>query len=500
MAIYQQLRQHQWKSFRRNPMFERNLAVRIFMFIMLGFMALEFLALGLMLDRFLLGAGGYTMAIDAFNAILPYVLLGDFILKFFFKRNQSMQIAPYLTLPVKRGSLFNFLLFKELGSFWNGYGLFVVVPFALRAVTPYYGLGMAALYIVFFYLLCVGVSLAVSLVNYLIGRRVWYYGALVLLVVAPVAMPFLGIPLEDYAQGLGDMLLNGNLLIWVGLALMLAGLWYGNRREMRGGIYRELQGAKEEAVATLSRLSFLDRFGAIGDFMNLEIKMILRSKRLKQQTLTVILLCFWFFVLQLYIPNSLFVRSEGSTAFVFFLYSIITVGALGLVMGQYIFTSESSFFDGLMVSRRSVFDLLKSKYILYSSYSLLVTLLLLIPAAQGKIGFLFLLATFFYTIGPIFFLIFQNAVYNKTHFDLFDKGMMNWKGQSGNMIAITMLTMFTPVLLILLINALWGQTAVCLFMLITGLGFALTVNYWLKGTYKRFLKRKYKNMDGFRQS
>jgi hypothetical protein len=479
-------------------MFERNLAVRIFMFIMFGFLALEFLALGFMLDRMLLEAGEYTLAIDTFNSVLPYVLLGDFVLKFFFKPNQSMQIAPYLTLPVKRRRLFDFLLLKEFGSFWNSYGLFVVVPFAFRAIPPTYGGGTAVAYVLFFYLLCVAVSLAVSLVKYRIGKQAGYYGVVALLVATPVVLPLLGFPLGDYAQGAGDGLLNHHPAAWIGLAVVLAGLWFWNRREMREGVYRALQGTKKESVSTFSRWSFLDRFGAIGDFMNLEMKMILRSKRLKQQVLTVMLLCFFFFVVQLYIPNSAFLRSGGMGMFGLYLFCILTVGALGLIMGQYIFTAESSFFDGLMTGRRPILELLKSKYILYASYALLVTLLLLIPAIQGKIGVLFLVSTFFYTVGPIFFLIFQNAVYNKTHFDLFDKGMMNWKGQSGQMITITMITMFLPVFLLLMVNAVWGDRVACYLMLATGLGFTLSARYWLNGIYKRFLKRRYTNMDGFR--
>jgi len=113
---------------------------------------------------------------------------------------------------------------------------------------------------------------------------------------------------------------------------------------------------------------------------------------------------------------------------------------------------------------------------------------------------LFILSTFFYTVGPIYFLIFQNAAYNKTYLNLFESGMMNWKGQSGNMLAITMITMFIPVILILIIHSIWGENTVCLFMLITGLAFTLTVKIWLKGIYKRFLKRRYKNMEGFRSS
>jgi hypothetical protein len=97
-------------------------------------------------------------------------------------------------------------------------------------------------------------------------------------------------------------------------------------------------------------------------------------------------------------------------------------------------------------------------------------------------------------------MIFQNAVYNKTYFDLFDGGMMNWKGTSSNMLIVTMITMFLPVLLVVIVKAIFGNTVSCWFMLGTGILFTLSCKYWLKWTYKRFLKRKYKNMEGFRSN
>jgi hypothetical protein len=178
----------------------------------------------------------------------------------------------------------------------------------------------------------------------------------------------------------------------------------------------------------------------------------------------------------------------------------MAIGLVGIIMGQYLFIAESAHFDGLASRKLSLFDLLKSKYILYSSYSLIVTLLLLVPAFQGKISAFLLVSMFFYVIGPIYFLIFQNAVYNKTFFDLFDKGMMNWKGQSGNMLLISMITMFVPVICVLILNGIYGATVTNWFMLIVGIAFTVTSKYWLAWIYKRFLKRKYKNMEGFRSN
>jgi len=124
----------------------------------------------------------------------------------------------------------------------------------------------------------------------------------------------------------------------------------------------------------------------------------------------------------------------------------------------------------------------------------------MIPVFQGKLSFLFVVSIFFYTIGFLFFLMFQNAVYNKSYFDLFDRGMFNWKGTSGNMIIITILAMLIPIIIVIIINSIFSQTVACYFMLATGLTFTLTSKLWIRWTYKRFLKRKYKNMEGFRSN
>jgi hypothetical protein len=336
----------------------------------------------------------------------------------------------------------------------------------------------------------------VSIINNFISKSPWFYILPAIRVILPFFLIFIcKIDLGDFIARLGEMFLNYNLWIYAIFILFFAALWIINRLQMRNRIYYELQGDKVDKISSFSSLSFLDRFGAIGDFINLELRMIIRSPRLKQQVVFSGVLIIGLFFFMLYVPNNVFSRSGP---FIFFLYGTMAIGLMGLIMGQYLFTSESSFFDGLASRKLSLSELLKSKYILYCSYSLLVTLLLLIPAFQGKINGFLLVSLFFYVTGPIYVIIFQNAVFNKTYFDIFDKGMWNWKGQSGNMLAITMITMFVPVILVLILNGIYGETVTYSFMLITGLAFTLTSQQWLRWIYKRFLKRKYKNMEGFR--
>jgi hypothetical protein len=465
---------------------------------MFGILALELLSFGFLLNKVLLNRGVYGQAIDTFNSLLIYIFALDFLIKFFFKENQSMQIAPYLSLPVKRNTLFDFLLRKEFTSFWNFYFLFLVVPFAFKAITPIFGFMAAVLYIVFFFLLCVINSLWISILNNLVSKSPLYYILAAIVFVCPFFLIFVcKIDLGDSVVRLGDMFLTYHWWIYLVFFVVFAGLWIINRLQMRDRLYYELQGEKVEKISSFSSLSFLDRFGVIGDLINLQLRMILRSTRLKQQTLFAGALILGLFFYMLYAPNNPFAKSGP---FVFFLYGMMAIGLIGIILGQYIYTSESSFFDGLAARKVSLFELLRSKYILCCSYSLLVTLLLLIPAFQGRISGFFLVSLFFYVTGPIYFLVFQNAVYNKTYFDLFDRGMMNWKGHSGNMVVLSMITMFVPVIVVLILKAIFGDTVTNGFMLVTGIGFTLTSPLWLRWIYNRFLKRKYKNMEGFRSN
>jgi len=490
------LRLHQWKSFLRNPMFERNLAVRIFMIIMFSFLALEFIIAGFFLDKMLLEFQLYTHAIDAFNYVLFFLLLADFLIKFFFKKNQSMQIAPYLALPIKRSRLFNFLLRKEFTSFWNFFWLFLLIPFALKSIIPFYGFLSALLYIVFFYLICVMVSLIINYINNLINRNNWFY----LLPATLVALPFIflfifKLPVGEYGVWFGNALITKNLLICLSIILIFFLLWFLNQKQMRELIYYEMQGEKSDTISIFNNLSFLDNFGQMGSLINLDIKLITRAKRLKQQVYFITFFLGYYLFLLYTLPEA--VNQSGFTNLFF---PLLIIGFPGLIMGQYLFTSESSFFDGLMTRNISLFTMLQGKYFLYSLTSLIPVLVLMIPAFQGKISLLLILSLYFFVVGFIYFLIFQNAIYNKSYFDPFDGSMMNWKGTSSSMMIITLLTMFVPLLSVIGINSIWGLDVACYFMLTIGVVFFLTCNIWLKWIYSRFQKRRYTNMNGFRNS
>ena len=490
--IFKELRLHQWKAFRRHPMFERNMALKIFMFFTFGFMGLQLLAIGFFLFEIMSKFGVYSVEIDSFNFILLYVLLGDFLLKYFLKQSQSMQIAPYLAFPIRRATLFNFLLVKEFYNMWNLYCFFILIPFAFKAIPVYYGYPGVFLYALFFYLLCVGNSLLANISNIQLNRSGWYLYLPVIIVAAIVSVTFIPeVNIEDGVVKVCGFILEGYFITWVVVALVFAGLWKVNLSMMNKEVYRNMQGKSKTVTGTSFSIPFIGKMGKVGTFINLEIKMITRSKRLRNQLYLVMSIT----------PIFIFIMSKPhfqSNTFNMIIYAIIAICSLGLIMSQLIFTSESSYFDGLMTRNLSLLEILKAKYIFYVSYSVFVLLLFMLPVYLGNIDFLYIISIFFYCIGFLFFLLFQNAVYNKSYLDHSESGSFNWKGTSGSMLMLYFIGLFFSITFVMIIKAVFSMTVASYFMLITGFLFTVTAKYWLAWTYKRFLKRKYKNMEGFR--
>jgi hypothetical protein len=489
--LFRELRKHQWKAFSRHPQFEQNMAMKIFLYIVFGLLGLELLVLGFFLVEFLSKHGAYDSVIDSFNYFLLYVFLVDFVIKYMIKQNQSMLIAPYLTIPIKRTTLYNYLLTKEFASVWNIYFLFVLFPFAFRAIPPHYGYLSAFLYVLFIYLLCVCNSLLVAIANNLLKRSELFLFLPIIIVAAIVGVTFIPVVnIEDSIVKAFGFVLENNIIAWLILLLAFVALWSINLSMMNAFVYRFLQGKKVSDAGSFD-IPFIDRLGKKGAFVGLEIKMLLRSKRFKMLRFFIVIIP--FYSLQMYLP---FIRDNYFNQLFF---TMLVTGSIGMQMAQYIFTTESSFFDGLMTRNLSLLDMLKGKYIFYIFCSTLMLFLVSIFVIIGKLDFLFLISVFFYTIGFVFFLLFQNAVKNKSFIDHSESGANNQQGGiSGNMTFVAMFGLFIPVGMVVIIKVVFNDAVANYFMLVTGFAFTITAKYWLTWVHNRFLKRKYKNMEGFR--
>ena len=65
-------------------------------------------------------------------------------------------------------------------------------------------------------------------------------------------------------------------------------------------------------------------------------------------------------------------------------------------------------------------------------------------------------------------------------------------------VVFELVAMFVPVVIISILMALFSETVTYIILLVIGLVFVVFHEYWLRHIYKRFMKRRYINMDSFR--
>ena len=176
-------------------------------------------------------------------------------------------------------------------------------------------------------------------------------------------------------------------------------------------------------------------------------------------------------------------------------FAILSIMTLGQVM-----SFEGNYLDGLMSRKESIYNLLRAKYYLNCIIVFIPFLIMMIPVAKGKIPFLMALSYMLFTTGFVFAMMLQLAVYNKKTLPLNANVMRSNRGSSLFQTIIISCAFFLPLIINKALTAFFEQDTACIIMMIIGLLLIATHNIWIKNIYNRFMKRRYENMEGFRDS
>ena len=240
--------------------------------------------------------------------------------------------------------------------------------------------------------------------------------------------------------------------------------------------------------------SFLERFGQIGEYMRLELKLLTRNKVPRTQVRTGLVLMIMFSVMLAF-------TDTYDNDFMRYFIAVYNFSVLGIMVLSQCMMFEGNYLDGLMSRKENILTLLKAKYYTQCLALLVPLLIMIAPVVQGKLSLLDVLACLFLTSGFVFFIMFQLAVYNKSTMNLNQKVMGRNSTNNWLQTAFIMICFFLPVLLIMAINAVCKNSTVSTWTIFAiGLAMTLTHPLWLRNVYSRFMRRRYANMDGFRQS
>ena len=484
------LRKNTKLSEKRNPMFEANQYGKLFGYIMASILAIEFIALG----TFLGWLAAKESTPEMLFYIMPFMLILDFGMRFMTQQTPLMLVKPYLLTPISKYTAIDCFLVRQVFDAGNLFWMVIFLPYVFivwcGGVTFWTAIGMLFL----LHFMVVVNSQWYLLVRTLVNQSM-FWGALPAAFYGLMTGPFFLLPdhlLDKYTDFIEDTVERMNSFWWLFLlfAILFVVLFVVNRYLQMHLVYDEISTKEKSKLKHVSQFTALDRFGQIGEYLKLELKSVLRNKAIRTRFLQAVILptIFSLCIAFLDIYKTSFERNF------FCLYAFIFFGAANLVK---IMCPEGNYIDLLMVHKENILTLLRAKYYFYCAVLLLPLLITLIPVFTGKFTILMILAYLLTATGPVYFMLFQLAVWNKQSLPLNDK--ITGKNQMENKwqgIA-SMVAMFFPVILVLLLQAIFSETVAYITLIIIGAAFTLTESWWLRNIYRRMMKRRYVNLEGF---
>ena len=495
MNLYKIIKQNQKLAEKRNPAFDTNRFAKFLMYFMIVYWAAIFLFLGVSLPFMFEGLVPNMEPYHIMNQGILYVMAGDFLMRFMAQPSVSQEIKPYLLMPVKRKKLISLLLLKSGLDGYNFIWFFVYVPFAFLTVIRFYGFGGMFLYLIGIWLIFVFNNYWYLLCKLLLGEKTLWLLLPTAIFGALGAAEFLldGLPISRFTMDLGEGFIEGNPLSFLFVLACIGVMFLINLKLQQRMIYNELSKKEDTKIKRVSEYKFLDKYGEVGEYIRLEIKLITRNKTVKTQfRMGIIVMLGFSFALAF---TDVYDGSYMTSFICLYNYAILPIMTLGQVM-----CFEGNYIDGLMSRKESIFNLLRAKYYLTTLIILVPFLIMFFPIAKGKITLLTAVAYLIFVAGFVFFMLLQLAVYNTRTLPLNANLMKSNKSSNWIQGLITGCAFMLPLLIDKLLSALLPEEVAHIILIVIGLGFIATHNLWIKNIYKRFMKHRYKNMEEFRAS
>ncbi|MFZ4725228.1 MAG: DUF5687 family protein [Paludibacter sp.] len=483
----------EWKKSVRAQGFYKNLAVNILLAFFGLYIASILLFLGFSLDEILENVHDTLNPMELFNGAMLYLVLFGLSFRYFMQQLNAFNLPPYQVLPIKRSTLINFLLLKPLTSPMNYLLLLVIIPFAIQSVIGYYSIAVAIKFVLTIVFIVWFDSLTTAFLKRKFGTSLLSLLIVIAILGGIIALEYFKyFSLFETSKNIFGFIILKPLgllipMFFVGIAFLL-NKWFFSQNYYPERFNNKIKGDKTYNAD----LSFLNRFGIIGEIMALELKLILRHKRTKS-----ILYMSGFFLLYglLFYTNPIYEKNSGMLFFV----AMFMTGLLMFMYGQWVVSWDSSHFDCLMTRNISIKDYLNANYYLLVAFNIICFVLTTPYFYFGmKIVYMHLAAFIFNTGVNIYLLLFLSS-FNTKRIDLSKSSAMNYQGTTFKSFLIVIPIMFIPMILVGVLSAIASITVALWTLTVLGVAGILLREPLLNICVKQFNRRKYALAEGFRE-
>jgi len=487
--IYLKLFRLEIKQFFRSPQFSKNLVMKIL--TVFGMFYIAFILISLSIALFYGAKAAGNSPLTLFSRFFIYFWAVDLIVRYFIQQMPTQNVKPFLSLNISKLTLVKYTIFKTFTSFFNWIYLLFLLPFALLCLIN----GFSAINLIEWLLGVIAILWFNNFLNIILNGKTSVVISTAIVVVGLAAAEYFKIfSLLNFSENIFEKLysVHGAFLVPVALAFALSYVAY---RLIYNTFYLDEGLQTKKAVGKTQNLGFLNRYGAIGTFLNNDIRLILRNKYAKQMLYFSVFFIFYGFFFSRYLQN------EQYFSMVF--AGIFITGGFQILFGQRIPAWDSSYYQLIMTQNISYKNYLKSKW----------WLMVIATAASAVIcvfyGFIFtwkmywiILGMTVYNIGVNSFLVLLQGVFNKSYIDLNSKMKTFGERNSFNMYSwiLGLVMLGLPLIIFFVVKLLVSDIFAIFTLAILGtFGFLLREKLF-DAIVKLYKKEKYSTIAAFRRT
>jgi len=483
---------HQWKAFWRSRDAGRNVAVQIFMGLIVLYLLGVAIFIGVFLQSILEAAFPEQDVVTVFCGFILYYFFLDIIFRFLWQDLPTLTVQPYLVQNIKRRQLVQFLNLRSLFSFFTLLPLFLFVPFALSVIQRQYGSVVSLAFVVtIISLILFNHFLVLFIKRKTILSNWWLVGFFVIVLLLIAGDYFKIFSVSNMSAIIFKQLLKTPLLCVTAIVLAVAA-FYNNSRFLQNNLYLD-DLVKSPGHRASAEYQWLQRFGSVGNLIAVDLKLILRNKRPRSLLLFSCIFLFYGFIF--YKPVSF-----DNNDFGFLLFGgIFVTGMFMTNYGQFLFAWQSSHFDGLLAANVPLKIYLKSKFILLTGFC---TVALLLSLFYGFINWKIIpvqIAAYFFNIGIHSLIAVYIGTYNYKGLDLSKGVSFNYQGTGVVQFLYAIVIMIIGFILYLPFAMLISSWAGIITVGLLGFISLLLQDWWIDKLTIQFQKRKHKMLEGFRE-
>lgn len=468
-----------WKSARRNNSFGNDILDFLFKYIYLISILFVLYITGSLLTEY--GYEFFSNKANPLEFIYFYssiAILIDLILKIIFKRT-SFRFAFIQQLPNTKRSIKAYWILNELFSAWNIYLILFFLSFITNHIYPKEGIIKTMFLILNLFILQLLAGQLASIIQY--RRKVS------VCILAIIATCLLLLAIHFYT----DWEIKMNVIRQIALVISSFSVVVLSLNVS----YNYIKYCAENTYSTNTRFNTLMGVSLKGNLFKYNIlflRMLFRSPRMRQELIIAVLLS----VLYFFVYTKFEDRTMLSVFSMNVIFSSIIFIILSLLLNQYIFSAEASFFDKLSLLP-DMRKLLLSRYLIFVISSVFVYLIWFLIYSDTKSIFQ-TTVIYVYSLGPILVSSFGSILFANHKIDLFVSNMKLAANSATSQSLFIILTYSFWIGIINILNVYY-PVITYKFMFITGCLFIILSPYILNYIYFLFNKNRYSKLSKYRK-